>query len=82
MIFPFLITNAHLDLGPLLVVFLSQETLKQLKRRGNNVRAFGVILDNLVFMHLEGIITDLDLGLTARGLPCVLGNHLVAFFAP
>ncbi len=75
-IFPFVITNAHLDLGPLLAVFLAQETLKQLKHQGNDAHAFGVVLKDLVFIHLYCVILDLDLGLTARGLPCVLGNRL------
>ncbi len=79
-IFPFVITNVNLDIGPLLVVFLAQETLKQLKRRSNDTHAFGIILGDLVFIHLEGVIPDLDLGLTTRGLPCVLDNCLAAFF--
>ncbi len=56
--------------------------LKQLKRRNNNARAFGVVLNHLVFIHLERISPDLDLGLTARGIPCILGNRLADFFVP
>ncbi len=80
MIFPLVITNANLDLGPLFVVFLAQEMLKQLKQRDNNVHAFGVILGDLVFIHFESIISDFDIGLNTRGLPCILGVHLAAFF--
>ncbi len=79
-IYPFVITDVTLDLGPLFTILFAQETLKQLERQGNDAREFGIALCELVLVHLVGVILDLDLGLTACGLPCILGNQVVAIF--
>ncbi len=79
MVLPLVITDANLDIGPSFALFLSNKMLKEPKCGHHNMRDFGIILGDLLFVCLTGVVPNFDLGLTACGLPSALGCLFLAF---